>query len=70
MGELNTDKEYLECLLKSPNLNKNKFNAERNNEVGAAIKDCAAEGLNFLNSRVEFWQEHKPVLLFDKKFGR
>lgn len=48
LGELYKDKDYLEKLLKD---------FDMNTKIGQDASDC----LNYLNSRIEFWRQQKPI---------
>lgn len=52
LGDLYGDKQYLEKLLK---------NTENRTETGRIINHIAEEGLNYLDTRTEFWQQIKPM---------
>lgn len=54
LGELFIDKEYLENLLKHPDLKRADTKTEN---VSAYAKDAIA----FLNTRQEFWRQQKPT---------
>jgi tetratricopeptide repeat protein 25 len=54
LGELFIDKEYLENLLKHPDLKRADTKSEN---VSAFAKDAIA----FLNNRQEFWRQQKPT---------
>lgn len=53
LGELCVDKQYLENLLKDPNL----IRADTNTEN---ISVHAKEAVEFLNKRQEFWRQQRP----------
>lgn len=53
LGELCVDKEYLENLLKHPNLVRADTNTEN-------ISRHAKEAVDFLNKRQEFWRQQRP----------
>lgn len=53
LGELCVDKEYLENLLKNPNLKRADTDTEN-------ISNYAKEAVNFLNIRQEFWRQQRP----------
>ncbi|XP_012936467.1 tetratricopeptide repeat protein 25 [Aplysia californica] len=52
LGELYGDKQYLEKLLKE---------TEMNTDTGRKINSLAEEGLSYLDTRTEFWQQVKPM---------
>ncbi|XP_058066808.1 outer dynein arm-docking complex subunit 4 [Anopheles bellator] len=52
LGDLFIDKEYLENLLKHPDLRKADTNTE-------SISEYAKDAINFLNNRQEFWRQQK-----------
>lgn len=54
LGELFIDKEYLENLLKHPDLKRADTKTEN---ISAYAKDA----LTFLNTRQEFWRQQKPT---------
>lgn len=54
LGELFIDKEYLENLLKHPDLKRADTKTEN---VSAYAKDA----IQFLNTRQEFWRQQKPT---------
>lgn len=54
LGELFIDKEYLENLLKHPDLKRADTKTEN---ISAYAKDAIA----FLNTRQEFWRQQKPT---------
>lgn len=53
LGELCVDKEYLEKLLKHPDLVRGDTNSEN-------ISNHANEAVNFLKKRQEFWRQQRP----------
>ncbi|XP_055601150.1 outer dynein arm-docking complex subunit 4 isoform X2 [Uranotaenia lowii] len=53
LGDLYVDKEYLENLLKHPDLKKADTNTE-------GVSEYAKDAINFLNNRQEFWRQQKP----------
>lgn len=53
LGDLYVDKEYLENLLKHPDLKKADTNTE-------SVSEFAKDAINFLNNRQEFWRQQKP----------
>ncbi|XP_055372674.1 outer dynein arm-docking complex subunit 4 [Condylostylus longicornis] len=53
LGELCVDKEYLENLLKHPDLKRADTNTE-------SISTFAREAVDFLNKRQEFWRQQRP----------
>lgn len=53
LGELCVDKQYLENLLKDPNLRRADTNTEN-------ISVHAKEAVEFLNKRQEFWRQQRP----------
>lgn len=54
LGELFIDKEYLENLLKHPDLKRADTKTEN---ISAYAKDA----ISFLNTRQEFWRQQKPT---------
>lgn len=55
LGELYADKVYLEKLLNDDNVTR------VNTVAGDAIWSLANNGLDFLDSRTEFWRQQKPI---------
>lgn len=55
LGELYADKVYLEKLLNDDNITR------QNTTAGDAIWGLANNGLDFLDSRTEFWRQQKPI---------
>ncbi|XP_077997219.1 outer dynein arm-docking complex subunit 4-like isoform X2 [Glandiceps talaboti] len=55
LGELYADKEYLEKLLKDNDL------TNQDTDSGKAIYDLVTDGLNYLDTRTEFWRQQKPM---------
>ncbi|XP_070570630.1 outer dynein arm-docking complex subunit 4-like isoform X2 [Ptychodera flava] len=55
LGELYADKEYLERLLNDTDL------TSQDTESGKAIYDLVSDGLNYLDTRTEFWRQQKPM---------
>ncbi|CAG2212974.1 TTC25 [Mytilus edulis] len=55
LGELYGDKEYLEKLMKDKSLTGEKSPMERD------IKHKVYDGLEYLNSRADFWRQQKPM---------
>lgn len=55
LGELYADKVYLEKLLSDDNITR------VNTVAGDAIWSLANNGLDFLDSRTEFWRQQKPI---------
>lgn len=53
LGELCVDKEYLENLLKHPDLKRADTGAEN-------ISELAKDAVQFLNTRQEFWRQQRP----------
>eukprot|EP00055_Hartaetosiga_balthica_P013671 m.71095 g.71095 ORF g.71095 m.71095 type:complete len:554 (+) comp8337_c1_seq1:58-1719(+) len=53
LGELYTDRAYLEELMNDKSLNLG--------EAGQDIKSLAHEGLQYLDKRTEFWRQQKPI---------
>lgn len=53
LGELYVDKEYLENLLKHPNLKRADTGTEH-------ISSLANDAVRFLNTRQEFWRQQRP----------
>lgn len=60
LGDLYVDKEYLENLLKHPDLKKADTNTE-------GISEFAKDAINFLNNRQEFWRQQKPCTSLNSK---
>uniref|UniRef100_A0A8D8ESV1 Outer dynein arm-docking complex subunit 4 n=2 Tax=Culex pipiens TaxID=7175 RepID=A0A8D8ESV1_CULPI len=60
LGDLYVDKEYLENLLKHPDLKKADDNSE-------GISEFAKDAINFLNNRQEFWRQQKPCTSLNSK---
>jgi tetratricopeptide repeat protein 25 len=56
LGNLYVDKEYLENLLKNPDL-KQAADPCTENAITTNVKDA----ISFLNSRQEFWRQQRPV---------
>ncbi|CAK8674799.1 outer dynein arm-docking complex subunit 4-like isoform X2 [Clavelina lepadiformis] len=54
LGELYADKEYLEKLLKDDDLVKGSAG-------GMSIYDLVTSGINYLDTRTEFWRQQKPM---------
>ncbi|XP_039274480.1 outer dynein arm-docking complex subunit 4-like isoform X2 [Styela clava] len=54
LGELYADKEYLEKLLKDEDLVKG-------SSGGMSIYDLVSSGINYLDTRTEFWRQQKPM---------
>lgn len=57
LGELYVDKEYLENLLKHPNLKRADTGTEH-------ISTLANDAVRFLNTRQEFWRQQRPATSF------
>uniref|UniRef100_A0A8C5QV23 Outer dynein arm-docking complex subunit 4 n=1 Tax=Leptobrachium leishanense TaxID=445787 RepID=A0A8C5QV23_9ANUR len=55
LGELYSDKEYLEALLQDQDLVKG------NARSGLKIQSLILDGLNYLDTRTEFWRQQKPI---------
>uniref|UniRef100_A0A1A9WXJ9 Outer dynein arm-docking complex subunit 4 n=1 Tax=Glossina brevipalpis TaxID=37001 RepID=A0A1A9WXJ9_9MUSC len=55
LDKLSIDKEYLENLLKHPNLKRADTNTEN-------ISSYAREAVNFLDKRQEFWRQQRPCV--------
>ncbi|PAA67409.1 hypothetical protein BOX15_Mlig006729g2 [Macrostomum lignano] len=55
LGDLYADREYLEKLLREESAK------ARKTEHSEKIQDLCIEGLNYLDSRSEFWQQQKPL---------
>lgn len=55
LGELYADREYLEKLCKEAE------SSGRKTETNVAIRDLALSGLDYLDTRTEFWQQQKPM---------
>lgn len=60
LGELYVDKEYLENLLKHPNLKRADTGTEH-------ISTLANDAVRFLNTRQEFWRQQRPCTALPKK---
>ncbi|XP_029713149.1 outer dynein arm-docking complex subunit 4 isoform X2 [Aedes albopictus] len=60
LGDLYVDKEYLENLLKHPDLKKADTNTE-------GVSEFAKDAINFLNNRQEFWRQQKPCTSLNSK---
>lgn len=60
LGELCVDKEYLENLLKNPDLKR----ADTGTEGISAI---ASDAVRYLNTRQEFWRQQRPCTALPKK---
>ena len=52
LGDMYADMEYLENLLEDKDFKINE------NET---VRQLAVEGLNYLDSRIEFWRQQKPI---------
>ncbi|EDQ91789.1 uncharacterized protein MONBRDRAFT_542, partial [Monosiga brevicollis MX1] len=52
LGELYTDREYLENLLADPSLKLGE---------GTSVKSLAKNGIQYLDKRTEFWRQQKPM---------
>ncbi|XP_064030389.1 outer dynein arm-docking complex subunit 4 isoform X2 [Pogoniulus pusillus] len=55
LGELYTDKTYLEELLKDKDL------MESSTKQGGKVAELVLGGISYLESRSEFWQQQKPI---------
>ncbi|MCI4384908.1 hypothetical protein PGIGA_G00044200 [Pangasianodon gigas] len=55
LGELYTDKEYLEKLLKDEDLIKGKT------RTGERLQDVIMSCISYLDTRTEFWRQQKPI---------
>ncbi|KAJ7313521.1 hypothetical protein JRQ81_004970 [Phrynocephalus forsythii] len=55
LGELYVDKAFLEKLLKDEDLIKS------TTKQGISVGDLIQEGLTYLDTRTEFWQQQKPI---------
>ncbi|XP_020667341.3 outer dynein arm-docking complex subunit 4 [Pogona vitticeps] len=55
LGELYVDKAFLEKLLKDEDL------AKSTTKQGISVGDLIQEGLSYLDTRTEFWQQQKPI---------
>uniref|UniRef100_A0A8C3S6Y9 Outer dynein arm-docking complex subunit 4 n=1 Tax=Chelydra serpentina TaxID=8475 RepID=A0A8C3S6Y9_CHESE len=55
LGELYVDKAYLEKLLKDEDLIKS------STKHGMTVEDLILGGINYLDTRTEFWQQQKPI---------
>ncbi|KAM4598220.1 outer dynein arm-docking complex subunit 4 [Polymixia lowei] len=55
LGELYSDKEYLEKLLKDEDLVKSKMRG------GERLQDLILNCITYLDTRTEFWQQQKPI---------
>lgn len=62
LGELCVDKEYLENLLKHPDLKRADTDTE---QISALAKDA----VTFLNNRQEFWRQQRPCTVMRKNKG-
>lgn len=60
LGELCVDKEYLENLLKHPDLKRADTGSEN-------ISALASDAVRFLNTRQEFWRQQRPCTALPKK---
>lgn len=60
LGELCVDKEYLENLLKHPDLKRADTGSEN-------ISALATDAVRFLNTRQEFWRQQRPCTALPKK---
>ncbi|XP_058460343.1 outer dynein arm-docking complex subunit 4 [Malaya genurostris] len=60
LGDLYVDKEYLENLLKHPDLKKADTNTE-------GVSEFVKDAINFLNNRQEFWRQQKPCTSLNAK---
>lgn len=60
LGELCVDKEYLEALLKHPDLKRADTGTE---QVSSLVNDA----VKFLNTRQEFWRQQRPCTALPKK---
>lgn len=60
LGELYVDKEYLENLLKHPNLKRADTGTEQ-------ISTLANDAVRFLNTRQEFWRQQRACTALPKK---
>ncbi|MBN3296485.1 TTC25 protein, partial [Amia calva] len=55
LGELYSDKEYLEKLLKDEDL------ISGNLRSGLKVQDLILSGISYLDTRTEFWRQQKPI---------
>uniref|UniRef100_A0A674IIZ1 Outer dynein arm-docking complex subunit 4 n=1 Tax=Terrapene triunguis TaxID=2587831 RepID=A0A674IIZ1_9SAUR len=55
LGELYADKAYLEKLLKDEDLMRS------STKHGMTVEDLILGGINYLDTRTEFWQQQKPI---------
>uniref|UniRef100_K7FTC2 Outer dynein arm-docking complex subunit 4 n=1 Tax=Pelodiscus sinensis TaxID=13735 RepID=K7FTC2_PELSI len=55
LGELYADKAYLEKLLKDEDLIKS------STKQGMTVEDLILGGINYLDTRTDFWQQQKPI---------
>ncbi|XP_053309549.1 outer dynein arm-docking complex subunit 4 [Spea bombifrons] len=55
LGELYSDKEYLESLLKDEDL------VKENTRSGIKLQDLIMHGITYLDTRTEFWRQQKPI---------
>uniref|UniRef100_A0A8D2LPD2 Outer dynein arm-docking complex subunit 4 n=1 Tax=Varanus komodoensis TaxID=61221 RepID=A0A8D2LPD2_VARKO len=55
LGELYVDKAFLEKLLKDEDLTKS------TTKQGVTVGDLIQEGLSYLDTRTDFWQQQKPI---------
>lgn len=60
LGELCVDKEYLENLLKHPDLKRADTGSEN-------ISALASDAVRFLNTRQEFWRQQRPCTALPKR---
>lgn len=60
LGELCVDKEYLENLLRHPDLKRADTGSEN-------ISALASDAVRFLNTRQEFWRQQRPCTALPKK---
>jgi tetratricopeptide repeat protein 25 len=60
LGELFIDKEYLENLLKHPDLKRADTKTEN-------VSVFAKDAITFLNNRQEFWRQQKPTNILSSK---
>lgn len=60
LGELCVDKEYLEGLLKHPDLKRADTGTEQ-------VSNLVNDAVHFLNTRQEFWRQQRPCTALPKK---
>ncbi|XP_060757978.1 outer dynein arm-docking complex subunit 4 isoform X2 [Neoarius graeffei] len=60
LGELYTDKQYLEKLLKDEDLIKGKTRS------GEKLQDVIMDCISYLDTRTKFWQQQKPIYAHER----